>query len=129
MHDSNFNYNINTLKNNTIYNETNENKYTYNFDELKNNKKYKKYMANKFYSKYYELCLKKIDFANKYDYTNIYFQVPHTLLNCSLYESKKCIKYIYDEIIKNNIFAYIINDNTIYISWNGTNTTNTIDYE
>jgi hypothetical protein len=101
-------------------NETTKNEYTskFNFKNLINEKKKKIDIANEYYNKYYELCLRKIEYANKLNYEYITFQVPTNIIECSTYDYNKCKEFICENIKKKSLDIYMLNNDIIYISWN-----------
>ncbi len=83
-------------------------KYNKNFQSLTNE-----------YKKIYERCIANINYSIKNDSTktHIFFKIPNNSLITN-YDFNFCIKYIRNELFKNNFDTLLLDDNlTLYIDW------------
>jgi len=92
---------------------------TFKFDinGLKNKKEEKKKKLYLQYKKILTQCLKKIDMANKFNKSDLIYELPRAIFMLPEYDCKECVKLIDNYLKKMNIEAFILTENSIYISW------------
>lgn len=103
------------------YNLINKNKKLtdeYIINRIKYTKTNDKKKLKDYYEKKYSECLIKIDNAIDIKITDIFFMVPDYNYTCKYYSSLDCLKYIENKLREKNFNTLIINNITIFISWN-----------
>ena len=70
-----------------------------------------------YYLKFHENCLKKIEIANNLAKTDLLYSVTPTIINFPEYNSLECIKYIKNKLDQEYFDTYIVDENTLFITW------------
>ncbi|CAH6421683.1 Hypothetical protein KVN_LOCUS413 [uncultured virus] len=95
-------------------------------DNIKNNfsvqkiiqsKHERKNKLTKNYKKIYNICLKRIDLANKLNITEIIYDVPQIIYGCEEYSTIDCLKYIEKNLQDIKFDTLLLNKKSIFISW------------
>lgn len=97
--------------------DKNKNKIKFNIDKLINAKEEKKKKVFIQYNKIYNMCLNKIDTANRINKTDIIYDVPLFIYRCEEYNVLDCLKYLQDKLRDIYIDTLIILPSSIFISW------------
>lgn len=90
---------------------------SFNINDLIETREKKRILLLNNYIKYYDKCLKKIEIANNLDKTDLLYSVDEYILDCPEYKSIDCIKYIKNKLEQDFFDTYIINNNTLFITW------------
>lgn len=106
--------NIESIKNNFYQNNINN-------DYLVNKIKYVKEKDDKklfdLYDKIYNKCLKNIDNSIDFQNTNLTFYVDMSQYGYDKYSPLECLYYIKNSLEEKDFYTYVLNENSIYISW------------
>jgi hypothetical protein len=111
-----FNLNIankNTLDVNTIHQPIQ----TFNIQTIIKNKEKKRKELLEIYVKYYDNCLKKIEYANHLNKTDLLYSVDAFIPELIEYKSQNCIEYIIKKLKENYFDVCIVDKKTIFITW------------
>jgi len=89
----------------------------FNIKQLIDSRENKRKEVLKNYKKMYNICLKKIDVANKLNKTDLLYTVEEFIPNCPEYNTLDCIKFIQNKLNNFHMDTYEINNKTIFITW------------
>ena len=91
--------------------------------------KYIKHEAkNEVFNKVLNKCIEKIIYTNKNtDQTFIYFEVPHTIINCANYDKISCIIFLMNAFTLKEYYTEFIEPYYLYIDWSINNNSKKLD--
>ena len=69
------------------------------------------------FNKLYQLCLRKVEIMNKLGKMDLLFTVPLKIPNQCDYDSIECLKFIKDKLDNDFFDTYIVNSDTLFITW------------
>jgi hypothetical protein len=73
---------------------------------------------NDVFNKVLNKCIEKILYTNKNtDQTFIYFEVPHTIINCANYDRISCIMFLMNAFSLKQYYTEFIEPYYLYIDW------------
>nr|QBK89007.1 MAG: uncharacterized protein LCMiAC02_01000 [Mimivirus LCMiAC02] len=92
---------------------------TFNAEKLKKIRDAKKNKIKAEYQRKYVICLNRIKKLNKSNITDMIYEIPIMMLNCSRYKPRDCLNYINERLLKQYMDTLILSDsdNRIFISW------------
>ncbi len=90
---------------------------TFNVNKLKKIRDDKKNKIKTEYEKRYIICLNKIEKVNRNNMTEMIYEIPAMMINCSKYKSIDCLNYINERLLKQYMDTLYISDHSIFISW------------
>ena len=91
-----------------------------NFDisELHKNREGRIHRRAFTYQEVLNKCYQRIRFINDTSYeTYCYYIIPNLLFGLPLYDKNECIKFVFDNLIKNGFKVLYLHPNVFYISW------------
>jgi hypothetical protein len=109
-------FDINSLSNVGLANSY-DNILKFNADILIKKRIEKREKLLNIYLKYYKICVEKITQQNNVNKYDLFFNVPNYIVECPEYNGKNCILYIQEKLKNNHFDTFIIENNTIFITW------------
>ena len=86
-------------------------------DELVKEQDERKKKRNKIYKKIYKLLEKKIIDTNKYNNSEIIYEIPYFMVNIPLYSIDGCREYLVKKLNEDGFKVQCIAQNKILINW------------
>lgn len=91
--------------------------YNFTVENLIKRNKEKREKLLEMYIKQYTICLEKIDFQNRKNMTDLFYDVPLFIPDCIEYNYLECLDFIEIKLKSNFFDIYRVNKNTLFISW------------
>jgi len=89
----------------------------FDIKEIAESKKIRRHLCKEQYRKLYCQCLIRIKQANFIGNTEIYYQIPETLIESHIYQASECMKYIIKHLRKHHFSVEPYTELTINVSW------------
>lgn len=105
---------------NSLYNPQEKhvrNKINFNIDRLVNLREERKKKVLIQYERIFNMCLNKINLANNLNKVEIVYDVPEAIYGSFDYNSNDCLEYIDDRLKKLKLDTLILDNKSIYVSW------------
>lgn len=94
-----------------------ENNYSFNPHSLLDNITEKRKKLNDCYFRIYESCCETIKSANNLGLTDIFYDVPTFVIECSDYTPTECINKLQEKLTQNKITSLKMSRTKIFITW------------
>lgn len=94
-----------------------DDKIKFSVDKLIQLRQERKKRINMEYDKQYDVCLSKIELANKIGMSEIVFDVPKVVYGVYDYHQYDCLEYIHRKLRHLKFDTIIVSDNQVLISW------------
>lgn len=103
---------------NTLFkNKSNNKDFKFDSDFLLNDVRKRKEKLSDTYMNIYKLCCDKIVSANSVGITDIIYEAPHFVPECTLYNTKECLKFIREKLDEEKISCLMLSKTKIFITW------------
>lgn len=103
---------------NTLFRKkTNNVDYAFDSDILLNSVRKRKSKLSETYANIYKGCCEIITNASNAGVTDIFFEVPENVIECTDYVSHDCLKFIKDKLSNQHISTKILSKKKIFITW------------
>ena len=102
---------------NTLFNKTSNDNYSFDSDILLNGVRKRKHKLTETYADIYKGCCELITTASNTGATDIYYDAPDHVIDCTDYDSLECLKHIKDKLLEQNISTVILSRKKIFITW------------
>lgn len=91
--------------------------HTFNIDSLIKIRRDKRERKLETFMRYYSRCFESIKILNNKNKTDIIYDVPDRVPECSDYSSIECIEFIENKLKEKYMDVYRINYKTIFVTW------------
>ncbi len=91
--------------------------FSFDSDILLNGVRKRKNKLSEVYANYYKGCCERVTMASNAGVTDIFYEVPDNIIECTDYVSLDCLKYIKERLRDQYISTKIVSKKKIFITW------------